>query len=345
LAPEFLIKLDDLCMAVMLPSGKKTLVKRSELRLPPRTTVGIVGESGSGKTLTVSAIMGLVPFLPGVISGELRLKYGDGEDNAWQDGPWLRDSKFRRREYFSWQKKLNKRMKKYRGKSISIIFQRAKSSLNPFLKIKDQIFESLRMAGETKDRARMLEWLANCGFGRSEVGQVAEQYPHQLSGGQAQRAVMAITLSSQAETVIADEPTTGLDAKLQVETLIFMKKLLDKYQKSAIIISHHLQSLSKFTEICYVMYKGLTVEMGPTSRILSAGNENHPYTRQLQGEIEYSGGVGQILSAEISGCPYYSNCEIYKKMGEQQKSRCRDQEPPRIYIESDHYVRCWAFEK
>ena len=156
---------------------------------------------------------------------------------------------------------------------------------------------------------------------------------------------MAVTLSSQAETVIADEPTTGLDAKLQVETLVFMKKMLDKYQRSAIIISHHLQSLAKFTDSCYVMYKGLTVEKGPTSTILRAGGENHPYTQKLQGEVETGGEVGQILSAGVDGCPYYSNCQIYAKMSPVQQKRCREIEPPKFLLDNDHFVRCWAFER
>jgi ABC-type dipeptide/oligopeptide/nickel transport system ATPase component len=213
------------------------------------------------------------------------------------------------------------------------------------LKIKSQIYESLAMAGEAENHERMIEWLANCGFNSSEAREVAEQYPHQLSGGQAQRAVMAVTLSSQAETVIADEPTTGLDAKLQVEALVFMKKLLDRYKRSAIIISHNLQSLAKFTDTCYVMYKGLVVEAGPTSKILRQGGENHPYTRKLQGEVEYRSDVGQILTADIPGCPYYSNCDLYKRMSEAAKGRCREIEPSKFMLESDHFVRCWAFER
>lgn len=345
MAGEFLIRLEGLKMGLDNGGSVKPLVKNSELLLPPKKSVGLVGESGSGKTLTVSAILGLVPFLPGVVGGELELNFDNAGDGIWGDAPFRKDATYNRSAYFAWQRSVTKRMRRYRGRKISIIFQRAKSSLNPFLKIKSQIYESLRMAGEPENHERMIEWLAGCGFNPSEAKEVAEQYPHQLSGGQAQRAVMAVTLSSQAETVIADEPTTGFDAKLQVETLIFMKKLLDRYERSAIIISHNLQSLAKFTDSCYVMYKGLTVEAGPTSKILCQGGENHPYTRKLQGEIEYRSEVGQILSAEIPGCPYYSNCDLYRNMTEQAKARCREIEPPKIMLESDHFVRCWAYEK
>jgi ABC-type dipeptide/oligopeptide/nickel transport system ATPase component len=343
-ADTSLIKLDGLKMAVATEAGLKPLVKNAELELPPRKSVGIVGESGSGKTLTVTSILGITPFLPGVISGELWLNYDGFKENVWQDAPWQNGAAYDQARYFSWQRKITSRLKQYRGKKISIVFQKAKSSLNPYLKIKSQIYESMEMAGEEKNYDRMIEWLSNCGFSSAEAGRIAEQYPHQLSGGQAQRAVMAVTLSTQAESVIADEPTTGLDAKLQVETLIFMKKMLDKYQRSAIIISHNLQSLAKFTDTCYVMYKGLTVEMGPTSIILRAGGENHPYTQKLQGEVE-SGGVGQILSAGVEGCPYYSNCQIYARMPVDGQRRCREIEPPRIMLENGHFIRCWAFEK
>jgi ABC-type dipeptide/oligopeptide/nickel transport system ATPase component len=341
---DYLIKLDGLKMTLEDSGVLKTLVKNSELVLPPNKSVGLVGESGSGKSLTVSSIMGLFPFLPGVSGGKLCINFNSNKADIWNDAPYLNGKTYNRKSYFRWQKKISRRMRPYRGRNISIIFQKAKASLNPFLKIKSQIFESLQMAGERKSDERAIEWLVNCGFSSIEAREVAEQYPHQLSGGQAQRAVMAVTLSSQAETVIADEPTTGLDAKLQVETLVFMKKLLDRYKRSAIIISHNLQSLAKFTDNCYVMYKGLTVESGPTPKILRESGNNHPYTKKLQGEVEYGGEVGQILSAEISGCPYYSNCELYRKMAENQKGRCREIEPPRTAISSDHYIRCWAFE-
>jgi ABC-type dipeptide/oligopeptide/nickel transport system ATPase component len=340
-----LISLDGLKMALATTTGTKPVIKNSEIELAPHSSAGLVGESGSGKSLTVGAILGLIPFLPGVTGGRLRLAYNDTIKDVWHDGPWLDSGARGRNEYFSWQRRVNSRMKPYRGRRISIIFQRAKASLNPFLKIKDQIFESLEMASEQKDHDRMLGWLRDCGFNIAEAKQVAEQYPHQLSGGQAQRAVMAVTLASQAETIIADEPTTGLDVKLQVEALLFMKKLLDKYGKSAVIISHNLQSLAKFTDTCFVMYKGLTIEKGPTPKILSAGGNNHPYTRKLQGEVESATQVGKVLTAEVAGCPYYSNCEIYALMPGARRARCREHEPPKVWIENDHFVRCWAFEK
>jgi len=339
-----LISLTNLRMGIETERGFKTLIKHSELELPSKTAVGLVGESGSGKTLTISSILGLIPFLPGVTNGELWINFKDHE-NVWHDGPWISGNGYDHHEYFTWQKRLNSRMKKYRGRTISIIFQRAKSSLNPFLKIKDQIYESLQMAGEGKDYLRAIEWLTDCGFKAGEAQRVAEQYPHQLSGGQAQRAVMAVTLSSQAEIIIADEPTTGLDAKLQVETLVFMKRLLDKFQKSAIIISHNLQTLAKFTDTCYVMYKGLTVEKGPTSAILQRGGRNHPYTQKLQGEVEIAGNIGQIVTADTPGCPYFPNCDIYKKISPEAQTRCRDILPPKVMLDNDHFVRCFAFER
>ncbi len=340
---ETLIKLDDLRMTIDTGDGLKALVKSSELELPPQTAVGLVGESGSGKTLTISSILGLIPFLPGVTGGQLWMNFGNRE-NIWFDGPWISGNGHSGRDYFYWQRRLNSRMKKYRGKTISIIFQRAKSSLNPFLKIKDQINESLEMAGDGKSHSRVIEWLSDCGFTAGEAERVADQYPHQLSGGQAQRAVMAVTLSNQAEIIIADEPTTGLDAKLQVETLVFMKKLLDKFKKSAIIISHNLQSLAKFTDTCYVMYKGLTVEKGPTSAILHKGGRNHPYTRKLQGEVETGVNIGQIVVEDIPGCPFFSNCDLFAKLSPDVQARCRDILPPKVDIDKDHFVRCFAFE-
>lgn len=349
---DSLIKLENLVIALHTPAGLKKLVRHSELELPPQKAVGLVGESGSGKTLSIGSIMGIIPFLPGITRGNLVFGFDNKTTEIWFDAPF-RDSQdykptpagFNRIQYHSWQRRLSNRMKNYRGKKISIIFQRAKSSLNPYLKIKSQIAESLKMAGENSNPQRIIDWLVDCGFDLSETKQIMEQYPHQLSGGQAQRAVMAVALSTQAEIIIADEPTTGLDTKLQVETLVFMKELLDKYKRSAIIISHNLQSVAKFTDICYVMYKGMTVEMGPTSAILEKAQNNHPYTKQLQGEIEASGKIGQQITTEIDGCPYYPNCIVYDKASSDFKKRCRDCEPPRIALEKNHFVRCWEFDK
>jgi ABC-type dipeptide/oligopeptide/nickel transport system ATPase component len=337
-----LIRLDNLTIDLAADNGPKRLVRRSEIEVPAETAVGLVGESGSGKTLTVSSILGLVSILPGITAGELWLCYDGLKENVWPDHPG--PDVYNRKKYYSWQKKLDSRMKSYRGKKISIIFQRAKASLNPFLKIKNQIFESLKIAGQDTSYDRMLEWLANCGFGKTEARRIAEQYPHQLSGGQAQRAVMAVTLSTQADTIIADEPTTGLDAKLQVETLVFMKKMMDRYRKSAIIVSHNLYSVSKFTEICYVMYRGLTVEKGPTAKILRPGGENHPYTQKLREGVEKKDSATQPSALEANGCPYLQNCHIYATMAGPKKQKCRDRLPDKIELDSDRFVRCWAFE-
>jgi ABC-type dipeptide/oligopeptide/nickel transport system ATPase component len=352
MAVDPLIRLSDLTINLATSAGFKKLVRNSELELHPQKSVGLVGESGSGKTLTVSSILGIISFLPGITAGNLYFNFDEHEKDIWFDAPFRNNrnvaearSVYVRNRYHSWQRKLTARMKIYRGKKIGIIFQRAKASLNPYLKIKTQISESLRMAKVEGGTERIIAWLVDCGFDISETRQIMEQYPHQLSGGQAQRAVMAVALSAQAETIIADEPTTGLDTKLQVETLVFMKQLLDKYKRSAIIISHNLQSVAKFTDICYVMYKGLTVEKGPTSTILQQGQPNHPYTRQLQGEIEATGRIGQQGAISIEGCPFYPNCQIYDKESADFKKRCQNIEPPRVIIEKDHFVRCWAFEQ
>jgi ABC-type dipeptide/oligopeptide/nickel transport system ATPase component len=352
MSSDCLINLADLAIDLQTPSGIKHLVRHSELELPPQKAIGLVGESGSGKTLSIGSIMGIIPFLPGIVRGRLIFNFNGKDEDIWFDAPF-RDgqenkqpaAEYNRILYHSWQRRLSKRIKSYRGKKISIIFQRAKSSLNPYLKIKSQISESLKMAGESSNPQRITDWLVDCGFDLSETKQIMEQYPHQLSGGQAQRAVMAVALSTQAEIIIADEPTTGLDTKLQVETLVFMKELLDKYKRSAIIISHNLQSVAKFTDICYVMYKGLTVEKGKTSVILEKGGANHPYTSQLQGEIEASGKIGHQIAAEIEGCPYYPNCPLYSRASSDFKKRCRDSYPPKIALEKDHFVRCWEFDK
>jgi ABC-type dipeptide/oligopeptide/nickel transport system ATPase component len=352
MSDDFLIKLEDLVVSLHTPTGIKQLVRNSELELPPQKAVGLVGESGSGKTLTIGSIMGIIPFLPGIAGGRLTFNFGGEKDNVWFDAPFHNSQEntsintgFDRIRYHAWQRRLSRRMKRYRGKKISIIFQRAKASLNPYLKIKSQISESLKMAGEKSNPEKIAEWLVDCGFDQSETKQIMEQYPHQLSGGQAQRAVMAVALSTQAETIIADEPTTGLDTKLQVETLTFMKELLEKHKRSAIIISHNLQSVAKFTDICYVMYKGSMVERGPTAAILEKGPANHPYTSQLQGEIEASGKIGRQAALDIEGCIYYPNCVIYNKAAAAFQKRCREYHPPKIAVEKDHFVRCWTFDK
>lgn len=351
---DFLVRLTNLTIRLASSNKLKYLVRHSELELHNEKAVGLVGESGSGKTLTVSSILGIISFLPGITNGELWLNYDGNKINMWDNAPWrnkpktemeeLSDADFNPKEYFLWQRNIASRMKQYRGNKISIIFQRAKTSLNPFLTIKSQIYESLTIAGEESDYDRMIEWLTNCGFTLNEGKRVAGMYPHQLSGGQAQRAMMAITLSSQAATIIADEPTTGLDAKLQVETLMFIKRMLDQHKRSAVIVSHNLHSVAKFTDICYVMYRGLTVEKGATSKILKPGGDNHPYTRKLREGVEKKRQFGQIVTGEITGCPFYPNCDLYKKMSSSDQTKCREDLPPKVNIDNDHFIRCWDFD-
>jgi ABC-type dipeptide/oligopeptide/nickel transport system ATPase component len=251
-----LLRVDGL--GVRLPTGRKTYVQAVRsvaLTVKAGERVGIVGESGSGKSVTVKAIAGLLPESPLVhVNGSIRFK---GEEligarrATWQD---------------------------IRSKRIGMIFQDPSSYLNPTMRIGQQVRESL-LAGRAVDHRQeeVLRFLSLAGLPASE--QVAERYPFELSGGMRQRVLIAIALAKIPELIIADEPTTALDATVQRQVLKSLDDSVEALGTSLLLITHDLAVVAGLCDRVYVMYRGEVVESGTTEQIFN--DPQHDYTREL----------------------------------------------------------------
>ncbi|RXK56030.1 ABC transporter ATP-binding protein [Oleiharenicola lentus] len=240
--------------------------------------LGIVGESGSGKSVTCSTLLGLIPQPPGRIEGGTA--HFDGVDLLRCPPAQLRD---------------------IRGKRISMIFQDPMTSLNPYLRISEQLIEPLLIHGtvsKTEALARARAMLESVGI--PDAGKRLHSYPHEFSGGMRQRVMIAMALITKPDLLIADEPTTALDVTVQAQILELLKKLQAETGMAVIFITHDLAVVSGLCHRVQVMYAGRIVETADTRSIF--GNPQHPYTKALQRCIPALQPKGRALYA-IPGMP------------------------------------------
>ena len=256
-----LLEVKDLQISFNTYGGEVQAVRGVSFDLNKGETLAIVGESGSGKSVTTSAIMGLLPKSNTQIkNGEILYK---GKDIL----------KFSEKE-----------MQKIRGKEISMVFQDPMSSLNPTMKVGNQIAEGLikhRGLSKAEAKEKAIELLRKVGIPKPELR--VKQYPHQFSGGMRQRVVIAIALACNPEIIIADEPTTALDVTIQAQILELMKEIQKDTGCSIIFITHDLGVVANVADRVAVMYAGKIVEVGTVDDIFY--NPKHPYTWGLLGSM------------------------------------------------------------
>ncbi len=258
-------------------------------------TLGIVGESGSGKSVTCYSLMGLVPQPPG------RIESG----TAMFDGIDLLHC-------------TPVEARAIRGKRIAMIFQDPMTSLNPYLRISEQLIEPLLIHESINRRAaldRALEALNAVGI--NDAAKRIHSYPHEFSGGMRQRVMIAMALITRPELLIADEPTTALDVTVQAQILELIKRLQQQYGMAVIFITHDLGVISGLCDRVQVMYAGRIVETADTRGLFY--QPRHPYTRALQrsipamqpkgGELYTIPGMPPDLSKPLSGCAFADRCE------------------------------------
>jgi oligopeptide transport system ATP-binding protein len=259
-------------------------------------TLGIVGESGSGKSVTCYSIMGLIPKPPGRIEGGSALFGGVDLLNAEE-----------------------KQLRRIRGKRIAMIFQDPMTSLNPYLRVEDQLIEPLLIhekierAEAVKRGIRALEEV-----GVPDAAKRIRSYPHEFSGGMRQRVMIAMALITKPELLIADEPTTALDVTVQAQILELVKKMQRELGMAVIWVTHDLGVVAGFCKRVLVMYAGRIVESAVTEELYS--RPRHPYTRALQksipalqpkgAELYTIPGMPPDLTKEIPGCPFVPRCEF-----------------------------------
>ncbi len=256
-----LLEVKDLRISFNTYSGEVQAVRGVSFDLNEGETLAIVGESGSGKSVTASSLMGLLPKPQAVIKGGQILFQGEDLVN-----------------------KSEKEMEKIRGKEISMVFQDPMTSLNPTMKIGNQIMEGIiKHQGLSKAEAKKkaLKLIELVGITNPEVR--FNQYPHQFSGGMRQRVVIAIALACNPKILIADEPTTALDVTIQAQILELMKKIQKETNNSIIFITHDLGVVANIADRVAVMYAGKIVEIGTVDDIFY--DPRHPYTWGLLGSM------------------------------------------------------------
>ena len=291
-------------------------------------TIGLVGESGCGKSVTSLAIMGLIRP-PGKIAG--------GEIFYYQEGKSICISKLNPK---------GKQMRSIRGNEIAMIFQEPMTSLNPVFTIGSQIMESiiLHQHLNKKDaREKAIQMLDKVGISLPE--QRIDDYPHQLSGGMRQRAMIAMALSCNPSILIADEPTTALDVTIQAQVLDLMMDLRTEFQTSIIMITHNLGLIAGMADEVIVMYLGRVVEQSKVRNVFH--DPKHPYTKGLMDSVislasskinlnPIKGVVPDPLDAP-PGCGFEPRCPKSIKV-------CEADVPSLKEVAPNHWAACWLYE-
>ncbi len=332
------------------------------LEVGRRETVGVVGESGSGKSITAMSVMGLISSGPGVIGGSIHYASDkvqrnllDGLENFVQleqsDGRVMAVSKDER----GWQKASEKLMAGMRGREIAMIFQNPRASLNPYLSVGEQITEAVRLHGgitaAKEARERALHWLERVKIDTPHLRY--NTYPSGMSGGMCQRAMIAMALSSEPSLLIADEPTTGLDATIQSKIVDLLQELKSETGISTLLISHDISVITRLSDRVAVLYGGAVVEYGPARQLLDAHAElKHSYTAALLASVPNEQKIRaranlQAIEGEVldtinvpPGCRFYARCN---RITPEIRDKCATLHPELKEVAPGHQVRCWRF--
>jgi len=322
-----LIDIRDLQVQFQTDDGIVRAVDGVNISIEKEKTLGVVGESGCGKSITALSIMGLIPQPAGqIVSGEIRFYRPDGMvDLAGLDPD-------------------GSRMRAIRGNEIAMIFQEPMTSLNPVYTIGDQIMEAIRLHQDLSKRAarqKAIDMLDAVGIPspKQRIG----EYPHQLSGGMRQRAMIAMALSCNPSLLIADEPTTALDVTIQAQVLDLMSQLQQEFKMAIMFITHDLGVIAHIANDIVIMYLGRIVESGPVEEIFY--NPLHPYTQGLMKSIPSLTALGKKRLEPIQGvvpdaleipqgCGFAPRCP-------NPHPHCFANMPPLLEIENDHWIACW----
>ena len=317
---EHLLSVRDLHTSFTTENGEVMAVNGVNFNLDEGRVLGIVGESGSGKSVTAYSVMQILADNGRITKGQVFFK---GEDVVkWPES----------------------RIRSFRGKNVSIIFQDPMTSLNPVFTVGNQLMEAVLLhTGKSRSeaRARALEMLNLVGINEPEKR--LRQYPYELSGGMRQRVMIAMALACEPDILIADEPTTALDVTIQAQILELMQDLQRKMGMAIIMVTHDLGVIAEMCDEIIVMYGGRICERGTADEIFY--NPSHEYTKGLLRSIPSSGGRRErlvpIAGTPINmlnmpeGCAFCPRCDQAMKI-------CLTQQPEELRINSDHLASCWV---
>jgi oligopeptide/dipeptide ABC transporter ATP-binding protein len=254
-----------------------------------------------------------------------------------------------------WERHAERTMSRIRGKEIAMIFQNPKSSLNPFMPVGAQITEAIALhtgiTNEQERKERALSWLDRVKIDSPRLR--FDNYPFGLSGGMCQRAMIAMALACEPSLLIADEPTTGLDATIQSRIVDLLAELKSELGVTTMLISHDMGIISRLADSIAVMYGGTVFEYGPAKEVLSAWFiSKHPYTSALLASVPSERNIKekgylQAIEGDVldtinipAGCRFYSRCN---RMTGKIRERCERSEPELREIVPGHKVRCWLY--
>ena len=320
-APRPLLEVEDLSVEFGAKGARLRVVDGVSFQVAAGETVGLVGESGSGKSITALSILRLVPEPPSHrASGRVLF---EGVDLTALPA---------------------ERMPDMRGRDIAMIFQEPMSSLNPVMRIGDQIGEVILLhqrldAGAR--RARVLELLRLVGI--PDPTQRIDAYPHQFSGGMRQRVMIAMALACNPKLLIADEPTTALDVTIQAQVMALLRDLKARLGTAVLLITHDLGIVAESCQRVVVMYAGRVVETGNVRDIFR--NPSHPYTRALLQSVprltEPRRRLHQIPGAVPPPGPLRAGCAFHTRCPER-LDRCAAERPPAVTVAAEHHAHCWV---
>lgn len=318
---DVLLKVRGLKTYFYTEGGVVRAVDGIDLTLRRGEALGIVGESGCGKSVTSLSILRLIQDPPGkIVEGEIIFDGTDVRALSEED------------------------MRQVRGNRISMIFQQPTTCLNPVFRVGDQITEALEihqgLRGE-EARKRAIELFSLVGL--PDPARRINQYPHELSGGQAQRVMIAMALACNPELLIADEPTTALDVTIQAQILDLMRALREKINTSIILITHDMGVVAEMVDTVAVMYAGQIVEYADVHQIFA--DPKHPYTRGLLDSIPVLGEIVDELATIPGTVPSLINppqgCRFADRCS-RRFARC-DDPVPMFELEGGRQVRCWLY--
>ena len=317
-----MLRIEDFSLTLSGTDKKELpVLEKVSLQVKEGSCLGIAGESGSGKSVLAMSVVGLMPGKSVVsVSGSIHFK----------DTNLLECSE--------------KDLRKIRGRQIGFIFQEPMTAMNPLMTLYQQIAEIIEThcpkSGKEKVRAAVMKALKTAGF--KEPDKFLNSYPHQLSGGMRQRAMIAIGIAMEPDLIIADEPTTAIDAGLQVQLLKELRSFIDSQKKGLIFISHDLGVLRAVADDLAILYAGHLLEFAPVKELMN--KPYHPYTRDLiaalprlisekKMPISIPGNLPQPDN-KPEGCVYSDRCKNSRK-------KCFDQRPQLTEVEKGRWVNCF----
>ena len=318
-----LVRARDLHVSFVSPDATIAAVNGIDLDLAAGEVLCILGESGSGKSVTLRALMALNPRRKTVLSGELSVGGYDIMSMSESD------------------------LSSVRGKVVSMIFQEPMTAFDPVFTIGRQISEAIMRhegvgQGEAEKRALDLLEMVQVPSAKRRL----KAYPHELSGGLRQRAMIAMAISCRPKLLLADEPTTALDATVQIQILLLLRRLRDELGMGIVFVTHDLGVAGEIADRIAVMYAGRMVEQGSVADVMA--RPLHPYTQGLMGATVHSGNRGERLTTipgappdlryPITGCAFAPRCSHASEI-------CREALPAFRHRGDDRSVRCVKFEE